>query len=176
MGVFRFTRTELGKHLIISYSIQEEIQKLKTTESKAYYYLYADSGFELGFGKSGKYSGHSHKFFYDILFSQNQISTRDADGKAILGNLILVPPRTFLGEVQTSDFFFLKFSPSNDKIDLPDKVDEVLSERIISCFSQNADVKIPWFKKYLSDKSLVSLTLDKKTLIVKIGEVKFIIN
>jgi len=110
LGVFRFTRTELGKHLIISYSIQEEIQKLKTTESKAYYYLYADSGFELGFGKSGKYSGHSHKFFYDILFSQNQISTRDADGKAILGNLILVPPRTFLGEVQTSDFFFLKFS------------------------------------------------------------------
>ena len=96
---------------MIRFSIAGEIQKLKPHEAKTYHYSYENAGFELGFGRAAKYSGHSHLYFYDLLFSRKPISTCDADGKTILGNLIIIPPMTYLGEVITEALFFIKFCP-----------------------------------------------------------------
>lgn len=159
-----------------TYSIQDEVLKFNPDIVKVYYYLYADSGFELGFGKAGKYSGHSHKYFSDILFSKKQISTTDADGKIISGNLIIIPPKTYLGEVIIDDFFFLKISPTNTKIILPDKIENVLSEGKILCYSNSVIIEIPWFKNYLSNELFLTISFNEEFLKIQIGETTFIIN
>ena len=51
-----------------------------------------------------------------------------ADGKTISDNLIVIPPKTYLGAVITEDFFFIKFCPTNDTVILPDKIERI--ERI----------------------------------------------
>jgi hypothetical protein len=158
------------------YSIEIEIPKLNSTQSKVYHYLYADSGFELGFGKAGTYSGHSHLFFCDVLFSAKPISTSDADGKTISGNLIVIPPRTYLGEVVTDDFFFIKFCPTNEKIMLPDKREDILTDGKIEAFNGNAAMEIPWYEKNTSRESSVTFSLQNEKLHIKIGETEFIID
>jgi len=152
------------------YNIKEEIQKFKLEQSKAYHYLYADSGFELGFGRGGRYSGHSHLFFYDILFSQSIISSTDANGNIISGNLIVIPQKTFIGEVQTDDFFFLKFCTTNDLVITPDKVDTVSKEGLISSFSNESKVQIAWYKNYLSETSFVKIDYSNNKMKLLIGE------
>lgn len=158
------------------YSIDIEISKLKADQSKVYHYLYADSGFELGFGKAGIYSGHSHLFFCDVLFSAKPISTIDANGKSISGHLIVIPPRTYLGKVVTEDFFFIKFCPTSETVLLPDKRDEIMTKGVIEVFSGNAMKEIPWYKKNSSSELAVAFNLQNKKLNIKIGETEFIID
>lgn len=151
------------------YKITEEIQKLKPKETKAYYYLYADSGFELGFGKGGTYAGHSHLYFCDILFSTKPIETSDGDGKIISDNLIVIPPKTYVGEVVTDDFFFIKFCPTNDRVILPDKIESVERVGLISGYSNEVNIVFPWFKNHLSSESLIKLELNSNNFQINLG-------
>lgn len=158
------------------YSIDIEISKMKADQSKVYHYIYADSGFELGFGKAGTYSAHSHLFFYDVLFSGKPISSSDADGKFISGKFIIIPPRTYLGEVVTENFFFIKFCPTNEIVVLPDKRNEILKDGIIEVFAGNALIKFPWYKKKSIRKLSVSFNLQNEKLNIIIGETEFLIS
>lgn len=153
-----------------SYNLKEEVIKLDPNELKAYYYLYAGYGFELGFGKGGKYPGHSHLYFYDILYSSLPILTNDANGKNISGKLIVTPPKTYMGEVVTDDFFFVKFCPTNDAIILPDKVNHVEKVGLISSFSNQACIELDWFKNHLSEKSFFKLDYKNNILKINFGE------
>ena len=155
---------------MIEYNIIEEIKKFEADQTKAYFYLYADTGFELGFGKGGKYPGHSHLFFYDILFSQSIISSADAEGNIISGNLIVIPPKTFIGEVQIENFFFFKFCPSSDLVILPDKIDAVENAGLIKSFSEECKIHLDWYKNYLNVISSIVIDYNGNNVKLRIGE------
>ena len=161
---------------MIHYSIEIEISKMKANQSKIYHYIYADSGFELGFGKAGTYSAHSHLFFCDVLYSAKPISTSDADGNFFSGNLIVIPPRTYLGEVVTENFFFIKFCPTNANFEPPDKQDEILTDGFIEAFSNNLTIEVPWYEKNIDEILPVTFSLQNEKLHITIGETKFIID
>lgn len=153
-----------------AFDIKEEIMKLKSNESKVYYYLYEEAGFELGFGKGGKYPGHSHLFFCDILYSPKPISTFNADGTKLNGNLIVIPPKTYLGDVTIDNFFFIKFCPTNELVTIPDKIDSIENEDSIKCFSNKAKIEFSWYKKSISEKSFFILDYKNNELTINLGE------
>ena len=155
---------------MISFNIKKEIAKFKSIELKEYHFLYENSGFEMGFGMSGVYPGHSHLYFCDILFSPLPISTSDADGKAVFGNLIVIPPKTFLGEVKTDDFFFMKFSTTNEFITLPDKIESIERSGVISSFIEIGHVKLPWYRNHLSEESFIEIDYKNSGLLIKYGQ------
>lgn len=159
-----------------SYKIFEEIKKLKDDKSKAYYFLYADSGFELGFGKAGKYSGHSHKYFYDIIFSQDQITVIDTYGKSISNNMIVIPPKTYFREIITSNFFFMKFCPTNEIVLLPDKIESIENEGVICGFSEHTNIDFPWYQKHHLRQTRCKLRLAYNELEIIIGNNYFLIS
>lgn len=146
---------------MILFDIKTEIDKLSES-NKNYKYLYNDFGFELGFGKKGQYKGHSHYCFCDLMLSKN-ILTKDYFGNKKQGQLLIVPPLTFMDNVTIDDFFFLKFCPTNIKVDLPDKTDEKLNDNKIQSYKNFASLKIDWFKT-MSEKSTLEINLNKNEL------------
>lgn len=112
---------------------------------KFYKALYPDNGYESGFGKGGCYAGHSHRYFYDILFSPDGIYFNDGgvDKKSFI---IIVPPRTFMDDVRTGDFFFIKFCPTSDTFQVPEKTNSVLSEGVIMPYSDPVRFDSVWYK------------------------------
>lgn len=160
---------------MIHYSIDIEISKLKADQLKVYHYCYDKSGFELGFGKAGVYSGHSHLFFCDVLFSEKPILTIDSDGKFISGKLLVIPPRTYMGEVVIDDFFFIKFCPTSEIVVLPDKKNEIMKDGIIEAFTENAFIQFPWYKKTSTIKFSVILNFQHEKLNILIGETELVI-
>jgi len=156
------------------YEIDKEVKSLPTNKSKSYYFLYHESGFEFGFGKGGYYKGHSHLYFYDILFSKTPISTKNHQGNKIYDTLIIIPPRTFLDDVIIDDFFFIKFCPNNSKFELPEKVDYIIKDGTILSNSHDFEIKIPWFKSYQSEESFILVTLKNNELKIKFGDLETI--
>lgn len=128
-------------------SILEVVKSFSHEKDKQYSKLYHEDGYEIGFGKGGKYPGHSHLYFYDIMFSPLGIELV-VNGKQAKGNLLIVPPRTYMEDVTLGDFFFLKFSPTNITVPVPEKVDERLQEGELMLFPlQRYDSSYPFFEK-----------------------------
>jgi len=125
-------------------SISKIIKRLKEKD-KVYLTNYHNNGYELGFGKRGFYKGHSHYFFYDILFSPYKLIV--SNEQTPQNNfLLVVPPRTFMNDIEIGDFFFLKFCPTNETFLLPEKTDEVLKEGKIIMHSSATQLSFSWFK------------------------------
>ena len=125
-------------------SISKNIKRLKEKD-KVYLTTYHNNGYELGFGKGGFYKGHSHYFFYDILFSPYKLIVSN-EQTSKNNFLLVVPPRTFMNDIEIGDFFFLKFCPTNDTFLLPEKTDEILKEGKILMYSVATQLNFSWFK------------------------------
>lgn len=115
---------------------------------KTYLSSYTKDGYEIGFGKQGKYKGHSHYFFYDILFSPDFIFI--GNEKLVNSYMAIIPPRTFMDDVEIGDFFFLKFCPSNHTFSVPEKTNDKLDEGKIKLIAENEKFHSTWFKNPLS--------------------------
>jgi len=155
---------------MIKYKINSEISKLNSETNKVYIYTYKLHGFEFGFGRKGIYSGHSHIYFYDIIFSKSEISSLDLNKNMIKGNLIVIPPQTYINEVIVDDFFFLKFCPSLDNVMIPEKTNNRLNKGIIQCFDKSINLNFSWYKNLESSESTIKLTLSDNSLTLRIGE------
>ncbi|MFJ1491671.1 hypothetical protein [Capnocytophaga canis] len=127
---------------------------------KSYNVEYAKNGYELGFGRKGCYEGHSHYFFYDVLFSPDGIDIKDEK----LGDncyMIITPPRTFMNDIRIGNFFFLKFCPTNNIFEVPEKTSRILSEGKIKIFSNAMQFDSIWYKSpYVKGHIWMEATLD----------------
>ena len=125
-------------------SIKEMIEGSSTCQ-KFYDALYSENGYESGFGRGGCYTGHSHRFFYDILFSPDGIHLKDDDsGKKHF--IVIVPPRTFMDDVRIGDFFFIKFCPTSDSFQVTEKTNSVLREGIVMPYSEAMRFDSVWYR------------------------------
>jgi len=144
-------------------SINNIIQSLDGTD-KVYLTTYNNEGYELGFGKSGFYKGHSHYFFYDILFSPDKLFIEN-EKKIPNGFLAVIPPRTFMNDVKIGNFFFIKFCPTNDMFLLPEKTDTILNEGKITIYSNPTQLDFTWFK--ITDNKLkINIIAEQNNLII----------
>lgn len=127
---------------VLSISKMLEVNK---DHLKYYMTTYVKNGYELGFGRGGCYEGHSHLFFYDILFSPDgiEIKNEESNNKCYMA---IAPPRTFMNDIRIGDFFFLKFCSTNDIFQVPEKTLMVLREGNISFFSDVMQFDSIWFK------------------------------
>lgn len=161
---------------MIYYSINQQINALANDQEKEYLTLYVNEGYEIGFGRSGKYQGHSHLFFYDILFSLDGITTSDHKGNMIKSNIIIVPPRTYLGDVITGDFFFFKFCPTKDKVPIPDKVEKELTDNTIKVLTNEWSGEFCWYPSENSKEKTIYFDYKINSLHIEIEkEVEFIV-
>lgn len=147
-------------------SIKDIVQSLDGRD-KIYLTTYDNEGYELGFGKGGFYKGHSHYFFYDILFSPDKLFIKNERN---LPNsfLAVAPPRTFMNDIEIGNFFFIKFCPTNDNFLLPEKTDTVLKEGIIEIYSNPIQLNFTWFKNSYN-KLNISAVAERNNLIITFG-------
>lgn len=145
-------------------SIKEIIQSLSGTD-KVYLTTYNNEGYELGFGEGGFYKGHSHYFFYDILFSPDKLFIKN-EKKTPNNFLAIIPPRTFMNDVEIGNFFFIKFCPTNDSFLLPEKTDDVLlSGKKIDIYSDPIQLDFTWFKTQ-HEKLNINIVAEPNDLII----------
>jgi len=154
---------------MIFYQIKDVIDEFHSNETKRYLSLYKDVGFELGFGKAGNYEGHSHHYFTDVLYSPKPILTSDISGKLLESKLIIAPHKAYLGDVSIGNFFFIKFSTTADKVQLPDKTSEILSDKKLIVGKNGGSYTFDWFKGHTSKKELVKIDLGNDYLKMEIG-------
>jgi hypothetical protein len=124
------------------FSISTKLGELPPATAKRYDLLYKESGFEFGFGRGGAYDGHSHLHFVDVLFSPAGVVWAGLNAPV---KLVIAPSRTYLPDVRTGDFAFLKFCPDDREVVLPDKVPQQLHERELVVFGDDGDVSFPWY-------------------------------
>jgi hypothetical protein len=148
------------------YSIDSQLGSLPQGVLKKYVMLYHQAGFELGFGRSGVYRGHSHLFFVDVLFSPGGIQFVDINQTEPI-RLVIVPPRTSFPHVETCDFAFLKFCPDRQIVELPDKVDSGHSDFSMSAYFERAHVISPWHPYPGSEPKRVDIRLCGSRLRIK---------
>lgn len=150
-------------------SIANELTATPPQWSKNYLCGYAECGYELGVGRAGSFSGHSHLFFADIVFSPHRIHCQ---GRLDLGatiTLLVVPPRTYMPSVRIGDFFFLKFCPDSRKVVLPDKVTTHLAEGSLGGHSDRVDIHWQLYDHEDSMASPVTIILRGEHLRIDIG-------
>lgn len=95
---------------------------------KEYLQSYEEAGFETGVGDGGRYPGHAHMLYTDVVYSPTGLSTRTVGGKNLIGQMLIIPPRTYVEDIQTNKFWFMKFMRDGAEVRLPDKVHLRLSE------------------------------------------------
>jgi hypothetical protein len=156
------------ENIVTRLSIAGEIAALAPTERKRYDALYAEAGYEFGFGRGGEYVGHSHLRFVDVLFAPHGI--RRAVDDHMLGTLVVVPSRMYLPNVRTGDFAFLKFCADADPVVVPDKVEARLDGDTILSFVDEGRVELPWFRHEGARQEAVHLTLGGRELTVIVGQ------
>lgn len=158
------------------YNIKKVVSQFDDKQSKIYMSTYNELGFEYGFGKGGYYSGHSHYYFCDIMFSKSKIITSSIENKLIEDKLVIVPPRTYMADVEINDFFFLKFSPNSGKIKVPDKTEEKLNLGVIKSTSATYNCTLSWFDMNQRE-SKITMRFDGKELLLTFGnELQMIID
>jgi hypothetical protein len=106
----------------INFTISDVIDDFSSDEIKRYLSSYKLDGFELGFGRRGTYSGHSHLYFTDLLFSPGGVSFSGND-KTQKANLVIVPRETLLSDVLIGNFCFLKFCEYPLRVTFPEKME-----------------------------------------------------
>ena len=143
-----------------SLSITAELAALSGSQSKGYAGVHAIDGYERGCGRSGTYSGHAHRKFYDVIFAPSGLSGTDLMGGRVVGTLLVVPPRTYFGALTLGDFFFIKFAPEPGAFELPDKVDERLGEGSARVFSDKASLVLPWYPRPSGVPGWIRVRLD----------------
>lgn len=144
-------------------SINRIIRSLYETD-KVYLTTYIDDGYELGFGKRGLYKGHSHYFFYDILFSPEKLIIKNENNIPSCF-LAVVPPKTFMSDVEIGDFFFIKFCPTNDNFSLPEKTNIILNEGKIELYSNPTELNFRWFKT-VDEKLSLNMVAEQNNLTI----------
>ncbi len=149
------------------YSINS-ILSLSKKGVKPYLTSYNNDGYELGFGPSGLYEGHSHMFFTDILFSFDPIFTSDYKGSPVSGNLIIAPNSCYLGDVTISNFFFLKFCTLNTNVQFPEKVDSIISENKLVKGEKNISYNYDIYKT-INHHERIHLVFNENALFIRIG-------
>lgn len=127
-----------------TFSINDIIRTIKE-ENKTYLTNYYEKGYEIGFGKGGNYKGHSHLFFYDILFSPQKMFIKDENNMHDC-YLSIIPPRSFMNDIKIGDFFFFKFCPTCDSFCLPEKTDKILHESSVGFFTKEASFYSCWYR------------------------------
>jgi hypothetical protein len=125
-------------------SIKETIQN---NQEKLYLTDYASYGYEMGFGEEGHYQGHSHKYFYDIIFSPNNNILIKNEPSRNNCYLSIIPPRTFMNDIKVGKFFFLKFCPTNDIFNVPEKTNRILNDSKVKLVCKKANFCFPWYPK-----------------------------
>lgn len=129
--------------------------------SKIYLTLYANNGYELGFGKGGSYKGHSHLYFYDILFSPDGIYLGNKYKEKKTYYFICIPPRTYMNDIRIGNFFFLKFCPTNEKFLLPEKTNRIMYEGEIKMYTDAVQFDSVWYKNPFNKGHIwIEATLD----------------
>lgn len=149
-----------------SLEIRNVLNKLPIQKEKIYLTTYEDDGYELGFGKAGKYKGHSHLHFYDIIYSPKGFMTKDSYQSDLEGNLLIVPPRTWMNDIELNDFFFIKFCNESGLINVPEKVDFFQNESKVSLLMHNESTCLPWFPSGTSNMKNIEFVLSNKSLII----------
>ena len=144
-------------------SVSDEVAAFAPRSDKRYDILYANAGFEFGFGRAGSYEGHSHRCFVDLLFSPGGIRWKEG-GETATGMLVIVPARSYLPDVETDNFAFLKFCPDSREVSLPDKVSDRLCERNVMAFTESAQVTFPWFPHPESAPQTIAVSLSGSEL------------
>ncbi|MES2669682.1 MAG: hypothetical protein V4673_04585 [Pseudomonadota bacterium] len=139
-------------------SIFDQVSSFNDRQDKVYLTSYHENGFEIGFGRQGSYSGHSHLRFVDIIFSPAGIRYDGAHAD-IPPALVVVPARTYLPDVTIGLFGFLKFCQDGGPIDFPEKVDYQLNEGKVLAFIDQAKITFPWYRKPGAKPGEVILTL-----------------
>lgn len=152
----------------INFNIQKQLSLLGENQNKSYLTKYKIDGYEIGFGKKGRYLGHSHFHFYDVMFSPEGIKTKSITGKAISNNLIVIQPKTYMDNVTLGDFFFIKFCPSAEKVNLPDKTNLKLNEGKIFSYDSVEKLNFTWYKSP-TKKNKINLSLVDSKLIICIN-------
>lgn len=147
-------------------SILDRVSSFHDAQDKVYLTSYHDDGFEIGFGRQGSYSGHSHLRFIDIIFSPAGITYGDAHA-GVPPALVVVPARTFLPDVTTGHFVFLKFCQDGRPVKLPEKVDDQLEEGKVLAFMDRAKMTFPWYRRAAAEPGEVALTLAHDILTIE---------
>jgi hypothetical protein len=150
-------------------SILDQVSSLHDSQVKTYLTSYHEDGFEIGFGRQGSYNGHSHLRFIDIIFCPTGVRYEGVHAD-IIPTLVVVPARTYLPDVSTGPFGFLKFCPDSGPIDLPEKVDDQLEEGEVLAFIDQAKMTIPWYKKAAAAPGEVVLTLAHDVFIIEFSD------
>lgn len=149
-------------------SISHEILSLPEGMDKRYDTTYEDVGFELGFGRGGAFRGHSHLRFVDLIFAPDGLRCTGSESLHAK-TLVVVPARTFLPDIETGDFMFLKFCPDQGEVSLPDKVYEELHEQNIIACSDHATLTFSWYAHSRAKCEKVEVTLFGSELRIEIG-------
>ncbi len=129
----------------------------------------------MGVGKAGSYRGHSHLFFHDIIYCPSGLvcsSPRLSSGKA---TLVIVPRETYLGEVNTDDFFFIKFSASPADVSFPEKIYECLNATSIILPSPGASLRYVYYKSRNDVGSELIIHLHESVLNLRIANAEYCI-
>ena len=150
-------------------SISAELAALPPSESKRYDTAYRDVGFEFGFGRGGAYPGHSHLRFIDVMFAPAGVRLSSASADAAMPTLVIAPARTYLPDLETGDFTFLKFCPDDGEVNPPEKVYEKLYEQQILSFRDDAHVTFPFYARAFGERESVEVTLQGEHLSLSIG-------
>lgn len=128
------------------YSISQWVQAIAPDRDKIYICEYPQEGYEMGVGRAGRYQGHSHRYFVDVIFSPSGYCTFPSKGeRGVWGQLLVVPPLAWLDDIQLGVFFFMKFSPIPGPICIPDKVVQRLSADPVCNVAIGDHWRSPWY-------------------------------
>lgn len=151
-----------------SLSISRCLSKLAPLQKKDYLCTYPDHGYEFGVGREGRYDGHAHRRYVDVVFSPQGLIVTTLDGRLLRGRLFVLPQRTSFEGIETGDFFFTKFVPDAGPFTPPDKTDEPLTQGAIQVWHEATRLSFPWFPT--SDfGSRISFALTPRELSINFG-------
>jgi len=69
-----------------------------------------------------------------------------------------------------NDFFFIKFCPTNDIVILPDKINSIEKFGTITCFLDQAQIKLPWFIAHYAEESFLKIDYKDHRLSINYGD------
>jgi|AntRauTorckE5430_2_1112549.scaffolds.fasta_scaffold03123_3 hypothetical protein len=157
-----------------SYNIIDAVNSFGPWQDKSYVNLLSETCFyELGFGRRGLYKGHSHLFFTDVLFSPTGIKIYGIDQ---VWNCVIVPPRTYLPDVEIGDFFFIKFCHDLSEFSPPEKVSyKIFDDEVYLLNNKSSSYLTTYGFQNRLNNIEISLLKDMTELLISYSNVKIIV-